>query len=159
MQRIVYGLLFFFLCTPDGLACSFFQPEQFLPTPLPWAKAAKPKPPIVQEISVSRGYKADPSDSCADTGVVVVKLAQRRGSDTGFTFRVVEGEADDQIFPDTPLFNETGVYVFPWIDGARERQEPLQLRVHVFAVNRDGDQSRPTEFQVVHDGKSEPNKP
>lgn len=159
MRSRLFVLLFALAASTNGWACSFAQPETFLPTPLPWAKAAIPKPPIVESISVRRGYKGDPQDSCADTGVVVVKLKQSPGTDVGFQFSVITGEADDRIFPVAALFNTLGVYVFPWVDGARDRQEPLELRVRVVAINRDGEQSPATEFHVFHDGSPAPRKP
>lgn len=159
MRSRLFVFFFALAASVNGWACSFAQPKTFLPTPLPWAKSAIPKPPVVESISVRRGYKADPKDSCADTGVVVVKLIQTPGTDIGFQFSVVTGEADDQIFPDAALFDTLGVYVFPWVDGARDHQEPLDLLVRVVAINRDGEQSQATEFRVFHDGRPTPRKP
>ncbi|KZN47355.1 hypothetical protein [Pseudoalteromonas luteoviolacea] len=94
--------------------------------------------PIV-ETELVRGTKANSGGSCEDAGIIKLNLSLPKGSkyrlnQLGFYARVLEGEYPSNI-PKTPfMVDNTGIAMFPWLDGAGEK--PIDLKLEIFAINQ-----------------------
>lgn len=149
------------LLSPVALACSFVQPNpaSFDPSLAKPGETVPAVPNVVVE-SISRGNAGNPQDSCGDTGVVVLSIPAT--ADTKgliYTFDLISGEADDVIFQPSPAtgFEDEGsrrlLFVFPWLDGASNEQEPLNLIVRVTPHLPSGLAGTPIEISVVDPGR------
>jgi hypothetical protein len=146
------------LSSPTAFACSFAQPiaVEFDKSLALRGEVAPPAPNVTVE-SISRGGDI-PLSSCDDTGVVVLSVpADLETRDLAYSFEVVSGSADDVIFQPVP---STGLedagkffFVFPWVDGTENTQEPLSLVVRVTAFRRSGLAGGSTDVSVVHPGR------
>jgi hypothetical protein len=141
-------------------ACSFPQPEPVeIGTPAPDApKEAAPRAPLVVVESIGRGYRGKRADSCADTGVVTLVIdVDEVSRGVVYDFREISGRADDIIFEPGAVSGGYGVgkvaFVFPWIDGATHKQEPLDLVVRVTALTRSGVVGGFTDVHLRHPGR------
>lgn len=138
-------------------ACSFASgTDRFIPDleywePLPgpaqkgkkgdyWEKIPAP---IVRNINITRGTEA-PGSSCNDAGTLTLKVSLPSQSnysiaDFGVYFRVIQGTAPDEIFPDIPLVGEIkgkkSEFFLAWLDGHPTQHKPIDLTVEVFFVS------------------------
>ncbi|TXH70543.1 MAG: hypothetical protein E6Q88_08380 [Lysobacteraceae bacterium] len=158
MTRVSLSL-FLALCAPAAFACSFAQP---IPVEFDAAQAKTgeraPAAPMVSVESIRRGNANDPFDSCGDTGVVVLSVpATRKTKGLAYTFEVISGTADDVIFDPSPSFGFKSdgkyLFVFPWVDGADNAQEPLNLVVRVTAYRRSGLKGGSTDVAITDRGR------
>lgn len=142
-----------------SFACSFVQPEE-----LTFDKALArpgdqpPEAPKVTVHSITRGNADDPRNSCADIGVVVLAIpATAESRKLAYSFETVSGTADDIIFQLGPSAGEEEdgrlLFVFPWLDGASRKQEPLDLTVRVTPFRRSGLVGKPIDIRVVDGGR------
>jgi hypothetical protein len=152
-------LLVLALSSPMAFACSFVRPipVEFDAT-LAKTGETPPPAPLVTVESITRGNGDDPGDSCSDTGVVVLSVpATRKTKDIAYTFEIVSGSADDTIFYSVPSvgFKSKGKYlfVFPWVDGAKSKQEPLNLVVRVTAFRRSGLKGESADVTITDPGR------
>ena len=157
-MRIV-GTLALLLLSPIAAACSFAQP-----TPVEFDRNlakpgdAAPPPPAITIESISRGNARDPRDSCGDTGVIALSIpATPLNRELAFSFDLVSGETDDLIFQPGHFtgFEHDGklLFVFPWVDGASDKQEPLDLTVQVTPYLLSGVAGTATEIHVKDRGR------
>lgn len=140
-------------------ACSFVQP-----TPVSFDPSlARPgdQPPASPEVSVKSIRRGSGEDrtSCADTGVVVLAIpATAESRELAYSFEMISGRADDVIFQPGPSsgFEQNGalLFYFPWLDGASNTQEPLDLVVQVTPFRQSGLRGNPAAVSVVHAGHS-----
>lgn len=100
--------------------------------------------PNVSGILIKRGAAA-PGSSCDDAGTLSLKVSLPKASayklkELGFYFRVLSGAQPDQIFPLEPISGRVAggqaQFYFAWLDGHPSRQQPLNLEVEVFVVNK-----------------------
>ena len=113
--------------------------------------------PSVSGIQVMRGTAA-PGSSCDDAGTLSLNVTLPKASayklkELGFYFRVLSGTQPDQIFPLEPISgrisDRKAQFFFVWLDGHPSSQQPLNLEVEVFVVNK-GLQIGPSKkFRVV----------
>jgi hypothetical protein len=94
--------------------------------------------PVV-ETELVRGTKANSGGSCEDAGIIKLnlslpKVSKYRLNQLGFYVRVLEGE-DPSNIPKTPfMVDNTGIAMFPWLDGAGKK--PINLKLEIFAINQ-----------------------
>ena len=146
-------------------ACSFVQMQGFEPDfatfqPRRDAQGLRVSLPApdVTVLEVTRG-SASAGTSCDDAGVVQLRVKWPRGgyalSEVGFYFRVVGGEDRNHIFPPGPMmgFMRDGgtEFLFAWLDGHPSQQQPLDLRVEIFAVNHGLEIGPATQFNLTAD--------
>ncbi len=88
------------LFSPVSTACSFAQPIPVeFNAALAKAGDTSPLPPVVTVESITRGNGSDSSDSCSDTGIVVLSIpATHKNKDFAYSFEIISGSADDVIF-------------------------------------------------------------
>lgn len=147
------------LVSPAAAACSFLQPTQVgFDEKLAKPDDVAPPAPAVALVSISRGNADDPRDSCGDTGVIVLSVpATAENKELAFSFDLVSGTADDLIFQPGHFtgFEHDGklLFVFPWVDGASDKQEPLDLVVRVTSYLRSGLTGAATEIRVQDNGR------
>jgi hypothetical protein len=147
------------LLSPIAAACSFIEltPAEFdqgLAKPVDVA----PPPPAVAIEAISRGSANNPLSSCADTGVAVLSIpATAANKGLVFSFDLVSGNTDDRIFPPGLFTGFEGngkiQFVFPWVDGASDKQEPLDLVVRVTPYLHSGLAGAPTEVRIKDNGR------
>jgi hypothetical protein len=106
--------------------------------------------PAVSVVSIERGYNDGDSGSCADAGILVLKVPSNA---YGYRFELVEGAFDDVVFPDyfvRPIGG--GELRFVWLDGRRNYQEPIKVVVRVTAISSTGAVSEPSVLPIEHPG-------
>ena len=139
---------------PSALACSFAQPDEAeFDKALAKQGEAPPAKPAFAVDAVYRGNAKDPRDSCGDTGVIVLTVpANAETRSLAYTFELVRGEADDLIFFEGAFtgFESEGKieFVFPWLDGADAKQEPLDLTVRITPYRLSGLKGEPVEVAI-----------
>ena len=101
--------------------------------------------PVVEVLEVDRGFGSD-GTSCDDMGILSLTLKLPVGStysigEFAAYFRVKRGMDSGSIFPNLPLTGlargDVSYYQFFWLDGAPEKQEPIDLELEVFLVAKD----------------------
>jgi hypothetical protein len=144
---------------PGALACSFAQPEevQFDKALAVKGESAPAKPTFAVD-AVYRGSAENPNDSCGDTGVIVLSVpADAETRSLAYTFQLLRGEADDLIFFEGAFkgFESEGkiAFVFPWVDGADAKQEPLDLTVRITPYRMSGLRGKPTKVSIRDPGR------
>lgn len=147
------------LLSPIAAACSFIEttPVEFDRSLAKPGDVAPPSPVVTIE-AISRGNANNPHSSCADTGVIVLSIpATAANKELVFSFDPVSGEADARIFRAGYYtgFEENGkfLFVFPWVDGASDKQEPLDLAARVTPYLRSGLAGVPTEVRIKDNGR------
>jgi hypothetical protein len=147
------------LISPVVLACSFAQPT---PVEFDKSKAKKgesaPAVPKVTLVSVSRGYADNTGDSCADTGVIVLSVpANAANKSLVYTFEMISGKDVAGIFYTQPIvgveYKNSYLFVFPWIDGASGKQEPLNFVVRVTAYRKSGLKGDSVDVKIKDPGR------
>ncbi|GAB2528983.1 hypothetical protein GCM10008940_34690 [Microbulbifer agarilyticus] len=122
-------------------------------------KGAQPKSPKV-EFKVERGYSSE-FDSCADTGTVTIKIDAQgyKSRSVGYVFEVISSSESQKIFPEEAVYgnaksvNGVNTFTFPWIDGASDVQEPLEILVNIYRVNHGWVLSDPAQLVIRHRGR------
>lgn len=138
-------------------ACSF-QPgyEPFLIRPYGLREEPPPQPPKLEVLKIERGRDGNPG-MCDDAGILVLGVKNDSGqTHTGYRFRLVSGVFNDRVFPDyavRPAEQSPGVLRFVWLDGASDRQEPIDLVVEVVAVSLWGAESDAVRLHIKHPGR------
>ncbi len=165
------GVLFFAWIPSAALACSFVGPDPFTVEQNPDDTTA---PGAVSEVSmqIQRGVgpMSDGCDqvmtSCDDLGWLSLRFQapqddQNGPEDIGYRLEVVEGTPPGDLgFPSTLIIPQGGVsdgevsFVFPWLDGASDEQEPFSFVLRITAVDRAGNPSDVSEELVVSDSGS-----
>lgn len=139
---------------PGAFACNFARPRLVeFDEALSMQGETPPAKPAFAIDAVYRGNVKDPSDSCGDTGVIVLSVpANAETRSLAYTFELVRGEADDLIFFEgafTGIENEGKIeFVFPWLDGAHAKQEALDLTVRITPYRLSGLKGEPVEIAV-----------
>ncbi|MCH9692679.1 MAG: hypothetical protein K0U59_11580 [Gammaproteobacteria bacterium] len=124
----------------------------FLVTPIAQKRGKPPKAPEIEVVSVRRGNIGD-SGMCADLGLVVFRVKDRQRH-TGYLFEVVEGSDKSEIIPNGIISSvEDSEFRFPWLDGATEYQEPIELKIKVTAISTLGVESQPSYFWFKDRGR------
>ena len=153
--------------TGPSLACSIITGvEQFEPEPKNFERKfdgnliAMLPAPEVRLLDVTRGTGSD-RFSCNKAGRIRVRVTWPRSSkydidEIGFYFRVVSGKTLDLIFPLIPvkglIEDNKAEFSFVWLDGAPSQQQPLDLEVEVFAINRGQEIGKSARFHVAANG-------
>lgn len=123
-------------------------------------QSAKPHIAKVRVESIVRGDAIDPEDSCSDTGVIEISIVVGKWPEvSAFSFDVVSGRIGDFAVQSGPIdgsshrVGSTYVFVFPWIDGASEKQEPMNFRIRVTPYDRFGHPGAAKELSVHDPGR------
>lgn len=161
MKALKLSILVVLLITCDlVLACSFADFRVFPPEiPMIKKKGGVPKAPTVS-FEVSRGH-VDSYDSCADTGTITLTISTDGygRSTVGYLFEVVENSTGQKIFPEYAVYGfsprgKSSSFVFPWIDGASDVQEPLKIVLNVYRVSSTWKKSEVVTVVIKHPGKA-----
>lgn len=119
-----------------------------------------PDSPRIAVKSIHRGNAEDPTDSCGDTGVIALVMpATEEAKEIAYTFELMSGEADDLIFFEGTFqgFEDEETkqlqFVFPWLDGATAKQEPLNLVVRVTPYRLSGLKGQPVTLKITDAGR------
>jgi hypothetical protein len=139
------------LRTSAAIACSFAAGyEPFLPGPVMRPSTTFAPAPAVSVESIRRGTSGD-AGMCADAGVLVLKVP---GAAQGYSFELVEGRFDDQVFPRGFVQpTRPGYLTFVWLDGNTDVQEPIGVVVKVTAISSLGVLSEPLLLKIEHPGR------
>jgi|SRR6188768_723990 len=137
--------------TSAAIACSFAPGyEAFLPGPVMRPSPTLAPAPAVSVEGIRRGTNGDPG-MCADAGVLVLKVPRAA---QGYSFELVEGRFDDQVFPQGFVQpTRPGYLTFVWLDGNTDVQEPIDVVVKVTAISNIGVLSEPLLLKIEHPGR------
>jgi hypothetical protein len=116
---------------------------------------------------IRRGTDKD-ATSCADLGFISVLMKPQEWvpdsnplipATFGFQFQLVDASVKNakNVFDAAaiaPIRTEDGYYVFDfaWIDGERSIQEPIEIRINVYAVDQWHRRSKPCLIVIQHPG-------
>jgi hypothetical protein len=135
-------------------ACSLVR--SYEPFRLPTIRYTDPAPaPDVRVADIKRGHSGS-TTACANVGSVLVSVP---AGDAGYSFEVIESRGPRIVFPAGFVRSSSG-YAQPanlrfyWDDGATDAQEPIELRVKVTAMSRDGVFTDPVVLKIEHPGVS-----
>ena len=97
--------------------------------------------------------------SCDHVGSVVFKV-KPASPDVGYFVEFAAPSTTPLRLPDGPLRVVPGVgrIVLEWDDGAKDEQEPIELRLIVRPVARSGEVGRPARVLVKHPGSPPSNE-
>ena len=113
--------------------------------------------PGVRIVRLARGTAA-PGGMCGGIGQLTLELDWPASSvyklgEVGFYFRVLGGAPPDRIFPLAPVTGtvtgQRARFFFVWQDGHPSVQQPLNLDVEVFAVNKGLEIGAPRRFHLT----------
>lgn len=158
MNRFLFALIVLVISI-DSNACSFAPGYQdFLVMPAYENQGRAPNIPKVEVAEISRGYDDGNFASCSDAGIIRLKITDDNVYDkTGYSFRIIEGTFEDQVFPEgyvmppTSLKSENEV-MFVWLDGSKNYQEPIDIKVEITAISHRGIESKPYVLHIKHPG-------
>ncbi|TLM73953.1 hypothetical protein ACONUD_02700 [Microbulbifer harenosus] len=153
-MKIIIGIILACFLSRYGHACSFAPGYQkFLMAPSIYRKDAKPEAPKITVKEIRRGEKGDPG-MCADAGILVLKIENFK-LNTGYSFTIENGVAEDSIFPEDYIAPVPGSreLMFVWLDGASYFQEPIELKVKVVAISLGGTESQPGYVKIEDPGR------
>ncbi|WP_153916572.1 hypothetical protein [Shewanella sp. TC10] len=110
---------------------------------------------IVQ--SIRRGTDDGNFASTSDAGLVTLQLTRLPEKPQGYTFEIVEGKFEDQLFtgePVTPAKNvrDKREFTFIWLDGRSQEQEPFNVKVKITGISASGSESEPQYLVLSHPG-------
>ncbi|MDO6613311.1 hypothetical protein Q4601_18000 [Shewanella sp. 1_MG-2023] len=110
---------------------------------------------IVQ--SIRRGTDDGNFASTSDAGLVTLQLTSLPENPQGYTFEIVEGKFEDQLFtgePVTPAKNvrDKREFTFIWLDGSSQEQEPFNVKVKITGISDSGSESEPQYLVLSHPG-------
>lgn len=101
-MKSIVGIAGIFFLSRYAYACSFPAGYQnFLMAPSVYRKDAAPELPKITVKKIERGEKGHPG-VCADPGVLVLKIDNFK-LNTGYSFTIEDGVAEDRIFPEGTL--------------------------------------------------------
>jgi hypothetical protein len=148
------------LASSLAAACSFAPPDYVEVEPRV-ARAGEPVPPApaIGVAGVSRGNGDEPQLSCSDLGVVSLWMPDDAATAaTIVVFDVLSSTAAESIVPDRPMRagparDGRRYFVFPWIDGADDAQEPLRMRIRATALSATGARGGSTMIEVDDPGR------
>lgn len=144
---------------PGALACSFARPQVMEFDKSPSVRSERPPAkPAFAIAAIHRGNAKDPNNLCGDTGIIVLSIPANAETRTlAYKFKLVHGEADDMIFFEGAFigFESEGriEFVFPWLDGAAEKQEPLEWTVRITPYRLSGLKGERTEIVIRDPGR------
>ncbi len=152
-----------------ALACSFVGSDLFQPTLERWKQHPGPAQkggkgdywervpiPVVKVSEITRG-SADPGNSCADAGTILLEISLPSEStysidEFAIYFRVISGQLPDAIFPGVPLIGTVkdgkATLLLAWLDGHPSQQLPLNLEVEAFLVTNSLNIGESTTFSI-----------
>jgi len=150
---ITFIALFF---TQVTWSCSFGSRfNSFLKDPS-YRSDKKPSAPIFEVKYIKRGYDDGNGGSCSDAGMITLAPKEnpnKFGVTVAYTFKLVEGEFDDSIFPREPVFSRNGKnFTFIWFDGSKVHQEPINIKIEIRAISPSGVESEPSYLRITHPG-------
>lgn len=136
--------------------CSFGQMfDSFLEDPF-YRSNKKPSAPIFELKGIKRGKNDGIGGSCSDAGMITLAPKEelnKVGVSVAYTFKLVEGEFEDNIFPQEPVSSRLGNnFTFIWFDGSNEHQEPIDIKVEIRAVSPSGVKSEASYLRITHPG-------
>lgn len=153
---------------PAALACSIAGPELHEVDPdevlVDTESPAKPTGAALEAVSRGQGPQCDATGVCMSTScddIGTLQLSWTPGGDDrtlddelGVILRVVEGEAPGGMWPldEVVVPRVAGHATLVWVDGADDRQEPLDFVLAISEVDRAGNESAPVELRVQHAG-------
>jgi len=116
----------------------------------------KPSAPIFEVKGIKRGYDDGNGGSCSDAGMITLSPLEdpdKFGVTVAYTFKLVEGEFEDSLFPQEPVSSRIGTsFTFIWFDGSNEHQEPINFKIEIRGVSPSGVKSEPSYLQITHPG-------
>lgn len=156
MRLVAFFIVLVLQCN-FAFACSFARGyEEFLYIPTEEGGAPnKPKPSVV---SIKRGFNDGNFASCSDAGILVISFNEDNPrQNTGYVFELVDGSFDDRVFPDTIVSvasdrEAKNEVMFVWLDGSRNYQEAIDVKVKIKAISITGVESEPTTLHIEHPG-------
>lgn len=138
--------------------CSFIGPtEHVIDDEESQVDTTRPEVPGVQLTGITRGTGPErsgcgemASSSCDDIGVLTLEIAapddDRTSPDSMGYFFEFEGTLPDGFVPpETALRLGPDGFVFTWIDGTRDNQEPIDMTITVSAVDLAGNMGEASE--------------
>lgn len=145
------------LLSSHSLACSIARTiEQFESDA---SGNIEPKPTQFEVSKIARGTDDGNPASCSDLGGIALK-AENIPPDTGFIFKIVNGEFQDRLFPEGPVvpseFYDPNEFVFIWLDDSGYEHEPFDIEVEITPVSKTGHMGEPTILNVSHPGSEKP---
>ena len=153
MIKFIVIILAIFPCI--SLACSFspsYRNSPFLVVPSN-DNMPNPNPPEIEVNLIERGYDDGNFASCSDAGIIEFKVSNNK---VGYDITTIEPEEHKSTIPDGiygAVQEDNGYYIrFIWLDGSRNYQEPLFVRVKVRAISKTGGISEPVELKIEHPG-------
>jgi len=110
---------------------------------------------------IRRGSDDGNFASTSDAGIITFQLATIPSQEQGYTFEIVEGEFEDQLFHEGPVtqtkFSKNkGSFTFIWLDGSSDEQEAFKIKVKIVGVSKSGSRSEPQLIEVSHPGIKKP---
>lgn len=112
-------------------------------------------PPELEQVTLTRGLGG--GASCDQLGFLNIQLKWPRGTpydleEIGFEYRVVSGEAPEDLVPDAPVVapirGRRTEHQLTWNDGTPDGQQPLHLVLEVRPVTAEGWRGRPLQVRV-----------
>ena len=155
MKQIATIFITLFL-TETLMACSFGPMfNSFIENPS-YRSEIKPSTPIFEIKGIKRGYEDGNGGSCSDAGMISLapkEIANKVGATVAYVFKLIEGDFEDDLFPQNPIFSNTGGnFTFIWLDGSNEHQEPIDIKIEIRAVNPKGIRSEPQYLHITDPG-------
>jgi hypothetical protein len=142
-------------------ACSFVPGYQdFLVMPAYGEAGKPPNQPVAEVVSIERGYSDGNGASCSDAGIIKIGFRDSNPyHKTGYSFKIIEGTFEDKVFPDGYVrppdsLDSKNEVMFVWLDGSKNYQEPIDIRVEISAVSYRGVESEPYILHIKHSGGS-----
>jgi uncharacterized protein (TIGR03382 family) len=94
-------------------------------------------------------FKKPLATSCDDLGYIGLWVEPER-DDVGYVFEVTEGKSPDGVsFSDEPVALTDRPGRFTWIDGAEDKQEPIEFTMTVTPIAKNGEPGPTSEPVVV----------
>ncbi len=158
MNRFIFTFIFFAISL-DTSACSFAPGYQdFLVMPAYENSGKAPNIPKVEVSEIIRGHSDGNFASCSDAGIIRLRFTDGNPyHKTGYSFKIIEGTFEDKVFPDgyvmppASLKSENEV-MFVWLDGSKNYQEPIDIKVEIRAMSYRGIESKPYVLHIKHPG-------
>ena len=156
MKILTFILSVFSACT---LAGSFApMTEEFFISSAENIDAIKPDFVIK---SIERGFDDGNLASTSDAGIITLQLKSIPLVSQGYTFEIISGEFEDQLFPKYPITttkyaDNAGSFTFIWLDGSSNSQEPFSISIKISGVSASGAKSEPQFLTISHAGVKKP---
>lgn len=133
------------LTSAPAPACSLAGPEyvDVEPRAARADEQAEP-PPAMRLAGITRGSGGEPRMSCSDLGMISLSVPDDAGAADGiYLFEMVSSTLELPNLPARPVRagpprDGKRYFVFPWVDGATDDQEPIHLRIRVTALSPTG---------------------